>query len=215
MRPVHCWPASTVKRGDVVNLDTWREIGHRLGVMLVGFSLVLPVGATTSAEDPLSGPDYVLGPEDVLSISVWKDEQLTKDVVVRPDGMVSFPLVGDVPAAGRTVEDLRLDITKRLTKFIPNPHVSVALTKLLSYRIYVLGRVSKPGEYLVGHHTDVLQALSLAGGLTPFAAENDIKILRRSDGEELVFEFRYGDAKNGKDLRQNILLQRGDVVMVP
>jgi len=167
-----------------------------------------------SAEAP-AGPDYLLGPEDVVSISVWKDEHLTKEVVVRPDGMVSFPLVGDVLAAGRTVEDLRLDIAKRLSRFIPTAHVSVSLTKLLSYRIYVLGRVSKPGEFMVGHHTDVLQALSLAGGLTPFAAENDIKIMRRTNGDQLVFEFRYGDAKKGKDLKQNILLQRGDVVMVP
>src|SRR5262245_5905120 len=169
-------------------------------------------GISSEAEKEQS---YILGPEDVLTISVWKDEHLTKECVVRPDGMVSFPLVGDVQAAGRTVEDVRLDITKRLTRFIPNAQVSVSVTKLLSYKIYVVGRVAKPGEYMVGHHTDVLQALSLAGGLTPFAAENDIKVIRRKDGEELVFEFRYGDAKKGRDLKQNILLQRGDVVLVP
>ena len=182
-------------------------------VMAAGGFMQAVTEVHAADSDPL--PDYVLGPEDVLSISVWRDEHLTKEVVVRPDGMVSFPLIGDVQAAGRTVEDLRLDITKRLTRYIPNVHVSVAVTKLLSYRIYVLGRVAKPGEYLVGHHTDVLQALSLAGGLTPFAAENDIKVLRRRNGEEQVFGFRYGDAKRGNDLKQNILLQRGDVVMVP
>ena len=187
----------------------------RLAAVLVGFYLVLSFGPAAGAADVLSGPDYLLGPEDILSISVWKDEHLTKEVVVRPDGMVSFPLIGDIEAGGRTVEDLRLDITKRLTRFIPNVHVSVAVTKLLSYRIYVLGRVNKPGEFMVGHHTDVLQALSLAGGLTPFASENDIKVLRRKHGEQQVLEFRYGDAKKGKDLDQNILLQRGDVVMVP
>jgi polysaccharide export outer membrane protein len=188
---------------------------HLWVAALLGSWLAL-MGAVpgTSAEAP-TGPDYLLGPEDVVSISVWKDEQLSKEVVVRPDGMISFPLVGEVPAAGRTVEDLRLDVAKRLSRFIPGAHVSVSLTKLLSYRIYVLGRVAKPGEFMVGHHTDVLQALSLAGGLTPFAAENDIKIMRRTNGEDLVFEFRYGDAKKGKDLKQNILLQRGDVVMVP
>ena len=183
--------------------------------VVAGFIVAVQSPVRAGAADSPAWPDYTLGPEDVLTISVWKDEHLTKDVVVRPDGMVSFPLVGDVPAAGRTVEDLRLDLTKRLAKFIPNAHVSVAVTKLLSYRIYVLGRVLKPGEYMVGHHTDVLQALSLAGGLTPFAAENDIKVLRRRNGDEQVFEFRYGDAKRGKDLKQNILLQRGDVVMVP
>ncbi len=183
--------------------------------LLLGFWAPFQVPLPAWSMEVPAGPDYLLGPEDVVSISVWKDEHLTKDVVVRPDGMVSFPLVGDVPAAGRTVEDLRMDIAKRLSRFIPSPHVSVSLTKLLSYRIYVLGRVNKPGEYMVGHHTDVLQALSLAGGLTPFAAENDIKIMRRTSGDQLVFEFRYGDAKKGKDLKQNILLQRGDVVMVP
>jgi polysaccharide export outer membrane protein len=161
------------------------------------------------------GTDYQLGAEDVLMISVWRDEQLTKEVVVRPDGMVSFPLVGDLQAAGRTVDELRAELAKKLTKFIPNPQVSVAVTKVLSNRIYVLGRVNKPGEYMVGHQTDVLQALSLAGGVTPFAAENDIRIMRRVGGEQRVFPIQYGELKKGRSLEQNILLQRGDVVMVP
>lgn len=157
----------------------------------------------------------MLGPEDIVKISVWKDEHLTQEVVVRPDGMISFPLVGDVPAAGRTVEEIRLELTKRLAKFMPNPHVAVLATKLQSYKIYVTGRVNRPGEFLVGHYTDVLQALSLAGGLTPYAAENDIKIMRREKGEQKAYRFRYGDVRNGHDLEQNILLQRGDVVVVP
>jgi polysaccharide export outer membrane protein len=146
---------------------------------------------------------------------VWKDEQLTREVVVRPDGVFSFPLVGDVQAEDRTVEEIRADLVKRLTKYIPNPNVSVAVTKVLSYKVYVVGRVNKPGEYLIGRYTDVLQALSLAGGLTPFAAENDIKVIRRIKGQQHVFPFRYGDVRKGHDLEQNILLQRGDVVMVP
>ena len=162
-----------------------------------------------------AGTAYVLGAEDVLMVSVWRDEQLTKEVVVRPDGMVSFPLVGDLQAAGRTVDELRTELANKLTKFIPNPQVSVSVTKVLSNRIYVLGRVNKPGEYLVGHQTDVLQALSLAGGLTPFASENDIRIMRRVGGEQRTVPIRYGDLKKGQGLEQNILLQRGDVVMVP
>lgn len=158
---------------------------------------------------------YLLGPEDVVKISVWKDEQLTQETVVRPDGMISFPLVGDVPAAGRTVEDLRADLAKRLSRFIPTAHVSVTTMKIQSYRIYVLGRVNKPGDFLVGHYTDVLQALSLAGGLTPFAAENDIKIVRRENGTQKTYRFRYGDVRNGTALTQNIVLRRGDVVVVP
>jgi polysaccharide export outer membrane protein len=162
-----------------------------------------------------AGVEYLLGAEDVLAIAVWKDEHLTKDVVVRPDGFVSFPLVGEVQAAGRTVEEVRADIAKRLAKFIPNPNVSVAAIKVLSYRIYVLGRVNKPGEFMIGHTTDVLQALSLAGGLTPFASENDIRIIRRINGEQQVIPVPYGDLKRGKSLERNALLQRGDVVMVP
>jgi polysaccharide export outer membrane protein len=129
--------------------------------------------------------------------------------------MISFPLIGEVSAAGRMVEDVRSEIAKRLTKFIPTPNVTVTVLKVLSYRIYVLGRVNKPGEFQVGHHTDVLQALSMAGGLTPYAAENDIKIIRRNGTDEHVFYFRYGDVQKGKDLKQNMILQRGDVVMVP
>jgi polysaccharide export outer membrane protein len=172
-------------------------------------------GISAPTPDSPAGPGYIIGPEDVMMISVWKDEHLTKEVVVRPDGMVSFPLVGDVQAAGRTVEEVRSDVTKRLSRYMPNAQVSVSVTKLLSYKIYVLGRVNKPGEFMVGHLTDVLQALSLAGGLTPFASENDIKVIRRANGEQQVFDFRYGDARKGKDLTQNIILQRGDVVMVP
>jgi polysaccharide export outer membrane protein len=160
-------------------------------------------------------PGYRLGAEDILLVSVWKDEQLTREVVVRPDGMFSFPLVGDIQAEDRTVEDIRGDLAKRLTKYIPNPNVSVAVTKVISYKVYVVGRVNKPGEYLIGHYTDVLQALSLAGGLTPFAAENDIKVMRRVRKEQYAIPFRYGDLRKGRDLEQNIILQRGDVVMVP
>lgn len=186
-------------------------------VFLAGGMISVSIALSASADLPVSVADqgYSLGPEDVLLISVWKDEQLTREVVVRPDGMISFPLVGDVPAEGRTVEDLRGDLVKRLTKYIPNANVTVTVTKVLSYKVYVVGRVTKPGEYLVGHYTDVLQALSLAGGLTPFAAENDIKIIRRIKGEQRVFPFRYSDVRKGRDLEQNILLQRGDVVMVP
>jgi polysaccharide export outer membrane protein len=179
------------------------------GVGLLGNSLCI------ATEIAASEPSYLLGPEDVLKVSVWKDEQLTQETVVRPDGMITFPLIGDVAATGRTAEDVRFEIAKRLSKYLPSPTVTVTVLKVLSNRIYVLGRVNKPGEYLVGHYTDVLQALSMAGGLTPYAAENDIKIMRRNGGEEQVFRFRYGDMHKEKDLKQNIILQRGDVVMVP
>lgn len=198
-----------------------RMVACRLGALLLICSVLTGAqacaGSLPSGNEPAPAADvsYLLGPEDVVKISVWKDEHLTQEVVVRPDGMISFPLVGDVPAAGRTIEDVRLELVKRLNKFVPNPYVSVLATKIISYKIYVIGRVNKPGEFLLGHYTDVLQALSLAGGLTPYAAENDIRVMRRNRGEQQVFQFRYGDVRKGKDLDQNIILERGDVVMVP
>jgi polysaccharide export outer membrane protein len=176
---------------------------------------LLGAGWAGAAESEPGGPRYQLGPEDVLKISVWKDETLTSEVVVRPDGMVSFPLVGDLQAEGKSVEDLRDALVARLAKYIPKPAVTVAVMKVNSYKIYVTGKVTRPGEYLVGHYTDVMQALSLAGGLTPFASENNIKVLRRMGNEQVTFPFGYGDALKGKGLELNIVLQRGDVVMVP
>jgi len=189
------------------------------GVMAAAVAMMaMPVHADDAIPPALVlqlDPGYRLGAEDVLLVSVWKDEQLTREVVVRPDGMFSFPLVGDIQAEERTVEDIRGDLVKRLIKYIPNPNVSIAVTKVISYKVYVVGRVNKPGEYVVGHYTDVLQALSLAGGLTPFAAENEIKVMRRVRGEQYAIPFRYGDVRKGRDLEQNIILHRGDVVMVP
>ena len=199
-----------------LNLSLSRVLPILFFAVLVGCALShgsVALGAQDTP--PAVDPGYRLGAEDVMLVSVWKDEQLTREVVVRPDGMFSFPLVGDIQAEDRTVEEIRADLVKRLTKYIPNPNVSVAVMKVLSYKVYVVGRVTKPGEYLIGHYTDVLQALSLAGGLTPFAAENDIKVIRRSKGQQQTFPFRYGDLRKGQGLEQNILLQRGDVVMVP
>ena len=183
-------------------------------LVLIG-SLLTTDFIVMGAAPQTADPGYRLGAEDIMLVSVWKDEQLTREVVVRPDGMFSFPLVGDLQAEDRTVEEIKSELVRRLTKYIPNANVSVAVMKVLSYKVYVVGRVNKPGEYLIGHYTDVLQALSLAGGLTPFAAENDIKVVRRIKGQQLTFPFRYGDVRKGNDLEQNILLQRGDVVMVP
>lgn len=159
--------------------------------------------------------DYLLSPEDVLEISVWKEESLTKQVVVRPDSAFSFPLVGDVSVVGKTVADVREEIRERLKKYIPEPVVSVSLLKVTGYKIYVIGRVNKPGEFVTGRFVDVLQALAMAGGLTPFAAENDIRILRRVDGKEYVRQFRYADVRKGQNLEQNVLLRSGDTVVVP
>jgi polysaccharide export outer membrane protein len=172
----------------------------------------LPDAADTAAL--ALDPGYRLGPEDVLEISVWREDGLKKDVLVRPDGGISFPLVGEVQARDKTVAELRDEIAKRLEKFIPDPTVSVSITRVAS-RIYVIGRVNKPGDFPVGRDVDVLQALSLAGGLTPFADENGIKVMRREAGKQVTLPFEYGRVTRGQKLEQNVILQRGDVVVVP
>lgn len=158
---------------------------------------------------------YQIGPEDLLEISVWKEEGLKKEVLVRPDGGLSFPLIGEVQAAGKTAGQLKKEIAQRLEKFIPDPVVSIALLKVVGNKIYVIGKVNRPGEFPAGRYVDVLQALSMANGLTPFAAENSIKVLRKEGGKDIVFPFRYSDVKNGENLEQNIQLKGGDVVVVP
>jgi len=170
-----------------------------------------PIGAARGA-----GGDYQIGPEDVLEISVWKEQDLQlKEVLVRPDGWITFPLVGNVKAKGRTAQEIHDEITERLRKYIPEPVVTVSVKKVAGYKIFVIGKVNKPGEYVVGRYVDVLQALTLAGGLTPFADEGDIRILRRNDEEDVVLRFSYSDIKKGRRLEQNIRLQSGDTVVVP
>ncbi len=159
--------------------------------------------------------DYQIEPEDVLEIYVWKEEQLQREVVVRPDGGVSFPLVGSITAAGKTTSALEADITKELSEYIPDAVVSVSIKELKGLRIYVNGKVKKPGEYTLGRYVDVLQALTLAGGVTPFADANDIRILRRENGKEVVYRFNYSQVEKGKNLSQNIVLKPSDVVIVP
>jgi polysaccharide biosynthesis/export protein len=158
---------------------------------------------------------YTLQPGDVIDVSVWKEPDLQREVLIRPDGGLSFPLAGDITTTGMTVEAARLAITERLKRYLPNPVVTVAVKTIGGNRIYVLGKVNKAGEFTFSSPVDVMQALSLAGGTTPFAASNDIVILRRHDGRVEAIHFRYGEVERGKDLSQDVLLQSGDTVVVP
>lgn len=175
---------------------------------------------TAFADSPVvnqvaSGGEYEIGPEDLLDISVWKEKDLQKEVLVRPDGWITFPLVGNIQAKGKTALQLQEEITQWLKQYIPNPVVSVSVKKIAGYKIFVIGRVNKPGDYVVGRYIDVLQALSLAGGLTPFAEEGNIKIVRKENGKETILRFDYADVKKGRRLEQNITLRSGDVIIVP
>lgn len=176
-----------------------------------------PSGSAAGAAEraQMSRAAYRIGPEDVLEISVWQEEDLRREVLVRPDGGISFPLAGDVMVAGRTTEEVREELTRRIDAYIPDAMVNVSVITVSGYQIYVLGKVNNPGQFTVGRYVDVVQALTLAGGLTPFASERRISVIRRTaDGEE-VFPFNYADVKRGQGLRQNRILQSGDVVLVP
>ena len=148
-------------------------------------------------------------------VSVWKDENLSRQVLVRPDGGISFPLAGVIHAAGESVSILQQQITQQLTRYIPDPVVAVSITQLNGNRIFVVGKVQQPGGFVANRNLDVMQALSVAGGMTPFASANSIKILRRENGQLTAIPFRYGDIEDGENLEQNIILQSGDVVLVP
>ena len=172
--------------------------------------------ATVSAPDaPASHDAYIVQPGDILLIDVWKEKDLMREVKVRPDGGLNFPLIGDVVAAGKTIQQLKTDIATKLSKYIPDPSVNVAIKEAQGYKIYIVGKVNKPGEFYANRNVDVIQALSMAGGPNPYAAVNKIKIIRRINGEQKTFIFRYADMEKGKNLEQNIVLQGGDVVVVP
>lgn len=180
---------------------------------LAGLILVALASVNAPASD--APAPYRIQPGDVLMISVWKEEELKAEVIVRPDGGVSFPLSGDLDAAGGTVEELRQKIDEKLRKYIPDPVVTVAVKNPTGNRIYVVGKVNHPGEFLLSRPMDVMQALAVAGGTTPFAEVNEIRILRRDGKQQVAMRFRYSDAEGGKALERNILLQSGDTVVVP
>lgn len=154
-------------------------------------------------------------PGDVLFISVWKEEDLQLEVLVRPDGAFSFPLAGEISTRNRSVLELEEEVTERLSRYISEPVVTISVQEVLGNKIYVIGQVARSGVFTVNPQVDVIQALSMAGGPTPFASLNDIKILRRTGNQQLAISFRYDDVIKGRNLEQNIILQSGDVVVVP
>ena len=136
-------------------------------------------------------------------------------MTIRPDGGISYPLVGEVKAAGQSVAELQALMQERIRAYVPSAVVSVSLTKVSGYRIYVMGEVKNPGEYVLNHYVTVAQALTLADGLTPFAKQSDILIMRNEGGESRAIKFNHKRFQQGKDLDRNIRLEAGDVVSVP
>ena len=183
-----------------------------LGLALAGISTA-PAQVEAGAA---SGPGYRVQPGDILQVSVWKEPELTRELLVRPDGGFSFPLAGQIQAQGRPVADIESEIRSRIERYIPEPVVTVSVMKVLGNSISVVGKVNRPGEYVMNGQTDVTKALSMAGGTTPFADLDDIVVLRRQpDSSQVSIAFDYTEVEQGKNLEQNILLQSGDVVVVP
>ena len=198
-----------------------------LALVIVGVSLAAVWGCAPGISSVTAGqagaalaapPDqgkYLLGPEDAVEISVWKEPELTKQLVVRPDGKITYPLIGEVKTEGLTVNELQKEISKRLEKYVTDANVTVILLKAQHYKIFVTGKVNKPGDFIVGRPTNVIQAIAMAGGLTPFASPGSIMVLRHEGGKEEVYPFNYNQVARGRSLEQNRTLEPGDVVVVP
>jgi polysaccharide export outer membrane protein len=188
-----------------------------LGAVAALAVLVVATGEA-SAQAPENGrvPDgYRIGPEDTLLVSVWKNDAVSKTVPVRPDGMISLPLVHDVQAAGLTPMELREELTKKLSEFIPSPEVSVILTEVHSFKVSVIGEVARPARYELRAQTTVLDVLALAGGFTQFAARQRIVVLRPSGKTVTRIPFNYNKVIAASADQDNFHLQSGDIVLVP
>lgn len=167
-------------------------------------------GADTSPADA-----YKLQPGDVLQVVVWKETDLQTEVLVRPDGGISFPLAGDMQAAGHTTAELRTELENRVRTLVPGAVVTVSVKAANGNRVFVIGKVNRPGDFALNRPIDVMQAISLAGGVTPFASADQISVLHRDGLHQTSVRFRYSEVAKGRNLQQNILLQSGDTVVVP
>ena len=194
---------------------TRRTLVARMAIASAVGLLTLSPAAHAQEDSSPSAPGYTVQPGDLLEISVWREEDLNQEVLVRPDGGLSFPVAGDINALGQTVEEIRAEIVNRLSRYIPEPVVTVSVREINGNKIYIIGQVNSPGEFVVNPQVDVMQALSMAGGTTAFASVNEIFVLRRMDGEQITLPFRFGDVVRGRSLEQNILLESGDVLVVP
>jgi polysaccharide export outer membrane protein len=189
------------------------HIRHRLIVAMIAIALPSFAGAQ-EAPEPRSGlGGYVIGPEDVLDISVWENTQVSRTVPVRPDGKISLPLVNDVQAAGLTTDELRQQLTQRFKQFFENPEVSVGLKEMHSFKVSVQGNVRMPGQYEVKSEQTVLDLIARAQGFNEFADKGSIRVIRRNADKQERLEFEYDDAINAKP-GANFSVKPGDVIIV-
>ena len=188
---------------------------NRIFTILITGLAILSANPAVGQESNNNSEKYLIHAGDVLEISVWREEYLERAVVVQPDGRISFPLAGALEAAGKSVSELQVNVSEKLSLYFPDPVVTVSIKEIRGNTVYILGQVQNPGQIVMNPVIDVMQALALVGGTTPFAELNDIKILRRTGKSQRLIEFRYGDIARGRNLQQNIILQSGDVIIVP
>ncbi len=192
----------------------FRSVLYFLLVLFASSVMAETKNDSSSIPEPAS-VSYLIGPGDVLNISVWKEEGMQKEVLVRPDGGITFPLAGEIKAGGLTTKELSDELVKKLKKYIPHPSVTVSVLQSVSNKIYVIGKVNRPGEFIATGYMDVLQALTMAGGLTPYAESDEIKIIRRTETGTKMKLFDYDEVISGERLDMNIILKAGDTVVVP
>ena len=186
-----------------------------LCLLLSSAAAALP-GQQQTAPPPAQAADYVIGLEDVLSINVWKEPELSvKEVVVRPDGKISLPLVSDIQAKGLTPKELQNRIAERMKEYVAAPNVTVVVLKVTSQSVSIVGQVARPGVYYLGAPLTVLELLARAGGLKEDANAKKIAVVRNEGGRTSHFPFNYKEVSKGQNLQQNIVLKNGDVVIVP
>lgn len=164
---------------------------------------------------PVEEQSYIIGPEDVLIISVWKEPELTQTVSVRPDGKISLPLLNDLPASGITALQLKARISNGLKRFITDPVVTVIVQSARSHKASVVGEVMRPGTYYINSRTTLVEMISLAGGFRDYAATDKIWVMRTDNGKAKKIPFNYRDFVKGKHLEQNIVVKSGDIIVVP
>lgn len=205
-----------------------RAAGFEVVAVLAAMCWVLPLcwaqaegnarlqGGMAASQPYQAADDYVIGPDDVLAVNVWKEDEISRQVPVRPDGKVSLPLIGDVQAAGLTPLELQQSIRVRLAAYLVNPTVTIMVQEARSHRFNVVGEVEHPGSFVLGQPLTVLDALAMAGGFRDFAKTGGIYVLRLNpDGSHQRIPFNYKQVISGRNLQQNIPLQPGDTVVVP
>jgi len=192
-----------------------RALFTALIVFLALFPHALTAQDKPAAEVLPPAGDYIIGAGDVLFVSVWKDQAMTQTVPVRPDGKISFPLIGELQAGGRSVAQLKEEMEGKLSRYVPDPVLTIGIHEIKSLLVYVIGRVNAPGRFAINSNVDVLQALAMAGGCNAFADTKNIRVFRKVGNKTQIMDFNYNDVSTGKSLDQNIMLERGDVIVVP